>query len=79
MKYYDIAALQKDLPTLLDEICDSREEVMITRDGIAVAMILPFKGAKPGSIEPHPLQGQPIWIADDFDEPMPELWEALAE
>ena len=79
MKYYDIADLQKELPTLLDEIGDSHEEVMITRDGIAVAMILPFKGAQPGDTDSHPLRGQPIWIADDFDEPMPELWEALAE
>jgi hypothetical protein len=27
----------------------------------------------------YPLRGLPITISDDFDEPMPELWEALAE
>ncbi|MBK1987939.1 DUF2281 domain-containing protein [Sphaerospermopsis aphanizomenoides BCCUSP55] len=27
----------------------------------------------------YPLRGKPITIASDFDEPMPELWEALAE
>ena len=27
----------------------------------------------------YPLRGLPIKIADDFDEPMSELWEALAE
>jgi hypothetical protein len=27
----------------------------------------------------YPLRGLPIIISDDFDEPMPELWEALAE
>ena len=27
----------------------------------------------------YPLRGLPIAIDDDFDEPMPELWEALAE
>ena len=27
----------------------------------------------------YPLRGLPIKIADDFDEPMPELWEALGE
>ena len=27
----------------------------------------------------YPLKGKPITIASDFDEPMPELWEALAE
>jgi hypothetical protein len=25
----------------------------------------------------YPLLGMPITIADDFDEPIPELWEAL--
>ncbi|MEB3338320.1 MAG: DUF2281 domain-containing protein [Leptolyngbyaceae bacterium] len=27
----------------------------------------------------YPLRGKSITIASDFDEPMPELWEALAE
>lgn len=27
----------------------------------------------------YPLRGLPITISDDFDEPMPELWEALGE
>jgi len=27
----------------------------------------------------YPLRGKPITIASDFDAPMPELWEALAE
>jgi hypothetical protein len=38
MKYLDIALVQKDLLTLLDEIAVRREEVMITGDGIGVAM-----------------------------------------
>lgn len=76
MKHIDIADAQKSLPTLLDEIADSHEEVMITRDGIAVAMILPFKGAKPGA-NPYPLRGKTIYIADDFDESQPELFGKL--
>jgi predicted DNA-binding antitoxin AbrB/MazE fold protein len=27
----------------------------------------------------YPLRGLPILIAEDFDEPMPEMWEALGE
>ena len=27
----------------------------------------------------YPLRGLPITISDDFDEPMPEMWEALGE
>jgi antitoxin (DNA-binding transcriptional repressor) of toxin-antitoxin stability system len=79
MRYHDIEEIQKNLPKFLEEIGDSHEEIMITRDGVAIAMILPFKGAKPEVTAAHPLQGKPIWIADDFDAPQPELWEALSE
>ena len=27
----------------------------------------------------YPLRGLPITISEDFDDPLPELWEALAE
>ena len=27
----------------------------------------------------YPLRGLPIVLSDDFDEPIPELWEAIAE
>ncbi|MEN8446740.1 MAG: type II toxin-antitoxin system Phd/YefM family antitoxin [Cyanobacteria bacterium J06555_13] len=27
----------------------------------------------------HPLRGLPLTIVEDFDEPMPELWDALSE
>ena len=27
----------------------------------------------------YPLRGLPIKISDDFDEPMSDMWEALAE
>lgn len=78
MKYLDVSDAQKDLSTLLDEIALSREEVMITRNGIEMARILPVKEAKPG-IGKYPLRGLPIQIAEDFDEPLPELWEAMNE
>ncbi len=27
----------------------------------------------------YPLRGLPLVIADDFDQPMPELWEAMSQ
>ena len=27
----------------------------------------------------YPLRGLPVAISEDFDEPMPELWEALEQ
>lgn len=76
MKYLDIVDAQKDLLMLLDEIAVSREEVMITRDGIAVAKISACEKTKL-SASKYPLRGLPIYIADDFDEPLTELWEAM--
>lgn len=78
MRYLDIADAQRDLLAVLDEIAVSREEVMITRDGIEVAKILPCEKTKLEASK-YPLRGLPIHIADDFDEPLPELWEAMKE
>lgn len=78
MKYLDISDAQKDLLTLLDEIAVSREEVMITRDGIGVAKILLCEKTKLEANK-YPLRGLPIHIADDFDQPLPKLWEAMNE
>lgn len=78
MKYIDIADAQQYLLSLLQEIAVSHEKVTITRDGVAVGIILPFKGVKPEASK-YPLRGLPIQIAEDFDEPLPELWEAIDE
>lgn len=79
MKYLDISDVKKSLHELLDEIGDSHEKIMITRDGVAVAMLLPFKETKTRTTEPHPLHGKQFWIADDFDEPMEIVWGANDE
>ncbi|MGB3204191.1 MAG: type II toxin-antitoxin system prevent-host-death family antitoxin [Crinalium sp.] len=78
MKYQDLTDVQNNLPALLNEIADFQEQVTITQNGVAVAMILPVKGIKKIDKQ-YPLRGQPIWIAEDFDEPMPELWDAVSE
>lgn len=80
MKYIDIADAQQYLLSLLEEIsirAVSREKVIITRDGVAVGTIS-FKVVKPEASK-YPLRGLPIQIAEDFDEPLPELWEAINE
>ena len=38
-----------------------------------------FPSPQSTSEKTYPLRGLPIKIADDFDEPMSDLWEALAE
>jgi len=77
MKYLQIQDTS-NLTAVLDEVVATQTEVVVTRNGIPVARIVPWQ-AKPTSNHHYPLRGMPIVIAEDFDEPMPELWEALGE
>lgn len=74
MKRLNISDVRKSLPSLLDAIEASREGVIITRHGRPVARILPYQEAGQ-----YPLRDLPIRIADDFDAPSDELWEALEQ
>ncbi|MCC5622328.1 type II toxin-antitoxin system Phd/YefM family antitoxin [Nostoc sp. CHAB 5715] len=78
MKYLNIQDTDTTLTALLDEVAATQTEVVVTRDGIPVARIVPWQ-AKRTSTDRHPLRGMPIVIAEDFDESMPELWETLGE
>jgi len=78
MKYLNIQDTDNTLTALLDEVAATQAEVVVTRDGIPVARIVPWQ-AKPTSTHHYPLRGMPIVIAEDFDEPMPEFWETLGE
>lgn len=77
MKELEIHETDTTLITLVDEIAANSSEVIITRNGKPVARIIPFGTTL--SKSNYPLRGMPISISEDFDEPMPELWEALGE
>ncbi|MBF2004375.1 MAG: type II toxin-antitoxin system Phd/YefM family antitoxin [Chlorogloeopsis fritschii C42_A2020_084] len=72
MKYLNVQQTDSTLIAILDELTATQTEVVITREGIPVARIVPWQG-KPISTHHYPLRGMPIKIAEDFDEPMPEL------
>ena len=38
-----------------------------------------FSSPQSNTEKTYPLRGLPIKISDDFDEPMSDMWEALAE
>ncbi|MFN6516380.1 MAG: type II toxin-antitoxin system Phd/YefM family antitoxin [Nostoc sp. CreGUA01] len=78
MKHLDIQEADSSLVALLDEVTTTQTEIVIVRDGIPVARIIPCE-LHYSSKQNYPLRGMPITIAADFDEPMPELWEALGE
>jgi antitoxin (DNA-binding transcriptional repressor) of toxin-antitoxin stability system len=78
MKYLNIQETDSILTALLDEVNATQAEIVITRNGIPVARIVPCE-TKQTAPQHYPLRGMPIMISKDFDEPMPELWEALGE
>lgn len=76
MPIIDIAAAQTQLPDLL-EAAGRGVDVIISQDGKPVAHLVairpPTKLREPGS-----MAGK-IWIADDFDAPLPDDIQAAFE
>lgn len=44
-----------------------------------IVIVLSPKTAQPTEPKTYPLRGLPISISDDFDAPMSDLWDALAQ
>jgi antitoxin (DNA-binding transcriptional repressor) of toxin-antitoxin stability system len=78
MRYLNIQETDGALTALLDEVTTTQDEIVITRSGVAIARIVPCQ-TKQALPKHYPLRGMPMTIAEDFDEPMPELWDALGE
>ena len=76
MKKFNVSEARQHLPSLVDGVAESGEEVLITRRGQPLARLVPFRPAKARQATPS-LRGLPIEVADDFDDPLPEIWEAL--
>ncbi|MDR3791787.1 MAG: hypothetical protein P4L03_00260 [Terracidiphilus sp.] len=76
MATYEIAEAEEKLEALI-EAAERGEEVLIARDGKAVArMIKPVQ--EKTHIQFGTLKGK-IWIADDFDAPLPPDLQAEFE
>ncbi|MBI4538658.1 MAG: type II toxin-antitoxin system prevent-host-death family antitoxin [Gemmatimonadetes bacterium] len=56
----------------------SGEEILVTRRGKAYVRLVPAGPIKTsGARRKYPLRGTLRFLADDFDRPMSEDWEAL--
>jgi prevent-host-death family protein len=76
MKYLNIQETDTTLTALLDEVTATQAEIVITRNGIPVARIVPCETEQKTTQtvpQNYPLRGMPITISEDFDDPMPEL------
>ena len=76
MKYLNVQEVNPSLAAIVNEVSVNQSEIVITRNGIPLAKIVPYTTSR---IKHYPLRGMPIKISADFDEPMSDLWEALSE
>ena len=76
MKTHSISDLRNHLPSVIDDVTRTNEPVIIERYGKPVASIIPFKD-ETSTQSHHPLRGQSISVASDFDDPIPDLWNAV--
>ena len=76
MRNLNVSQVRKELPSLIDEVASRKGGVIVTRRGKPVAQIVPFR-KRDKQDNPYPLRGKPLGISDDFDEPLPGLWNVL--
>jgi prevent-host-death family protein len=63
----------------LIEAVESGEEVVIARAGQPVALLTAYKPPRRKIAPPGSMEGQDWWMADDFDEPIDELFDCLKD
>jgi prevent-host-death family protein len=69
MRMVNVHTAKTHLSRLLNEVA-AGEEIVIAKAGKPVARLLPYAPRREPR-QPGLLKGK-IWIADDFDEPLPE-------
>jgi len=78
MRSLSVSSARSQLPSLLDDVLIKHETIIISRNGAPVAQLSPLPpDTFPNKNKVYPLRSIAISIADDFDEPAPELWGAL--
>ena len=78
MKTLNTSDVRNSLPSVIEEVVQFNQIVVVTRYGKPVARIVPFRSDEDRT-SCYTLRDKPIKIAEDFDEPMPELWNAVNE
>jgi prevent-host-death family protein len=67
--HVNIYAAKTHLSRLIDQV-NAGEEIVITRHGRPVARLVPAAAAQPR--KPGLLEGKGCWIAEDFDDSLPD-------
>ena len=72
MAKLSLTEARAQLPSLIERVARG-ETIVITRRGEAVAKLARYSEANKKPL----LRGTRVELSDDFDAPMPELWDAL--
>ncbi|MBI4612987.1 MAG: type II toxin-antitoxin system prevent-host-death family antitoxin [Planctomycetes bacterium] len=62
------------LGPLLERV-EGGEQIVVTRRGKPIARIVPELPAPADRSSRHPLRGSVVSVAEDFDEPLVDLWD----
>lgn len=80
MRSLSVSSARSKLPSLLNDVFIKHETIIISRKGKPIAQLMPIPSdTYQDEITRFPLRSISISIAEDFDEPAPELWEALEQ
>ena len=77
MQLVNIHEAKTRLSQLLEQV-QSGDEIVIAKAGNPIARLTPYTPPKRRIVPPGSMKGE-IWIADDFDEPVNDLFERLDE
>lgn len=77
MKRINISEVRSHLTSVIEDVLATHEQVVVTRYGAPLVAITPFQDPE-SVVNRYPLRGHPVMVAKDFDEPLPDLWEALS-
>ncbi|MGB5064929.1 MAG: type II toxin-antitoxin system Phd/YefM family antitoxin [Candidatus Competibacter sp.] len=77
MQTVNIHEAKTHLSRLLEAV-ERGEEVVIARAGQPIATLVAYKPPRRRIAPPGSMEGE-IWIADDFDEPIDNLFDCLKD
>ncbi|MBK8537117.1 MAG: type II toxin-antitoxin system Phd/YefM family antitoxin [Candidatus Competibacteraceae bacterium] len=77
MQTVNIHEAKTHLSRLLEAV-ERGEEVVIARAGQPIATLTAYKPPRRKIAPPGSMEGQ-IWMSDDFDEPLDDLFDCLKE
>lgn len=79
MQTLNLAEVRNRFSQLADIVHATGEGVVVAKYGHPFVMLVPIPASAPTGSDSHPLRGLPYRMAPDFDAPMPELANSVAE